>query len=156
MVEFITATDYILKYFEAISTPSDISGITENVPRDMAGRERNSSAGPSSGTAMSTPGAGFTPEQWTSLVSLIRAVATFTATPAPESPPNREWKAEEVGFFDPSLEDPQDVTIVTVGRHSFYRDVYAFVDRLKDMAKQRPSEKLRTVLPKCFRGDVQM
>lgn len=62
-------------------------------------------------------------------------------------PNQREWKAEEVGFFDSDYEDANDSPIVTVGRHSLYRDVYTFVGRLKGLAKQRYIDKLRNVLP---------
>ena len=59
-----------------------------------------------------------------------------------------------MGFFNNSIEDPNNTPIVIVGRHLFYRDVYIFVDRLKDLAKLRPPKKLRTILPKCFRGKL--
>ena len=103
--------------------------------------------------------AGFTPEQWATIINLIRtsAVTTPAATPPPPvDQSQREWKADDIGFFDPGLDDPCDTPIITVGRHSFYRDVYAFVDRLKDIAKQRSTNKLRTVLPKYFRGECQI
>ena len=66
-------------------------------------------------------------------------------------------KADDVGFFDPSYEDAnntsaKDAPVVNAGRHVFYRDVYAFVDRLKDMAHLKGEEKIREVLPTCFRG----
>lgn len=33
----------------------------------------------------------------------------------------------------------------------FYRYIYAFIDRLKDMAPLKADDKLRTVLPQCLR-----
>ena len=98
--------------------------------------------------------AGFTPEQWATIINLIRTSAVTTPTAIPQS--QREWKAEEVGFFDSSLDDVNDAPIVTVDRHSCYRDIYSYVDRLKDLAKQRSPDKLRTILPECFRGDTQI
>ena len=83
-------------------------------------------------------------------------LSTNTPLPPPADPSNREWKAEEVGFFNPGLDDPDNVPIITIGRHSFYRDVYSYVDRLKDLVKQRSPNKLRTILPECFRGNAQI
>ena len=135
----------------------------------MSGEGSSSSSGGSSNSQQQQPaaGAGFTPEQWASLTTLINSIRAVTPAPTMPSPPataavaaadptQREWKAEEVGFFDPGYEDSNDSPIVTVGRHSLYRDVYAFVDRLKDLAKQRHVDKLRTVLPECFRGECQI
>ena len=82
--------------------------------------------------------------------------STNTPSPPPVDPSNREWKAEEVGFFDPSLDDPNNTPIITIGRHSFYRDIYSYVDRLKDLVKQRSPNKLRTILLECFRSNTQI
>ena len=90
------------------------------------------------------------------LTALIRLITNPTTPPPPANQSQREWKADNIGFFDPSLDDPDDTPIVTVGRYSFYRDVYAFVDRLKDIAKQRSADKLRTILPKYFRRECQI
>ena len=38
------------------------------------------------------------------------------------------------------------------GKHTFYRDVYVFVDRMKDVAPVRGEEKLRLALPQCFKN----
>ena len=66
-------------------------------------------------------------------------------------------KADEVGFFDPSYEDPNGSktdpqAVVNAGRHVFYRDVYAFVDRLKDLVYLKGEDKVRELLPTCLRG----
>ena len=166
LTNFDFNTLYILRFIESTPTPSNLSDQTsssiteqtEDIPRNMSG----SNAG--EGSSNPVPGAGFTAEQWASLTALIRGIPQITppgTTPGTTPPPaadlsQREWKAEEIGFFDPGLDDPNDAPIVAVGRHSFYRDVYAFVDRLKDMARQRSADKLRTVLPECFRGECQI
>ena len=107
------------------------------------------------GEGSSRPSAGFTQEQINTLTALIRSLSGQTpaaTTPAGSPPPpppadlsQRDWKAEEVDFFDSGLEEQNDAPIVTVGRHSFYRDVYAYVDRPKHLAKQRSPDKLRTI-----------
>lgn len=42
--------------------------------------------------------------------------------------------------------------MVNVGKNVFYKDIYAFIDRLKDMAPIKGEDKLRTVIPQCLRG----
>ena len=73
-----------------------------------------------------------------------------TPPPVGDDRPDRGWTPEEIGFFDPEAEGTDPV--VNAGKHVFYRDVFAFVDRLKDMAPLKGPEKLRTVLPQCLRG----
>lgn len=84
-------------------------------------------------------------------------------TPPPNDPPNLgmgngngEWKPDDIGYFDPEHDGLANVgaPIVNAGRHVFYRDVYAFVDRLKDMAPLRDEPKLRTALVQCLRGSA--
>lgn len=43
----------------------------------------------------------------------------------------KDWRPEEIGFFNPNCEEPGPV--VTINRHVYYRDVYAFIDRLKTL-----------------------
>lgn len=64
----------------------------------------------------------------------------------------KELDPEEVGFFDPEYEGTG--AVVNAGTNVFYRDVYAFVDRLKDLEQIKGEEKLRVVLPQCFRGSA--
>ncbi len=64
----------------------------------------------------------------------------------------KEWNFDEIDFFDLELEE--DELVVNVDRHVFYRDVYAFVDRLKNMIKSRDDDKLRTILSQCLRDSV--
>lgn len=63
---------------------------------------------------------------------------------------SKEWTAEAIGFFDPGAEGNEPVS--NVGKHVFYKDVYAFVDRLKDVALLKGDDKLRNILPQCLRG----
>ncbi len=65
-----------------------------------------------------------------------------------------QLKADDIGFFDPSYEDPTNSPVVNVGRHVFYRDVYAFIDRLKDLVSLKGEDKTREVLPTCLRGSA--
>lgn len=75
--------------------------------------------------------------------------------PIPEAAPvlvTKELNPEEVSFFDPDYKGSG--AVVNTGKNLFYRDVYAFVDRLKDMEQIKGEEKLRTVVPQCFRGSA--
>ena len=65
---------------------------------------------------------------------------------------NKEWNAEDIGYFDPDYDG--EGPVVSAGKSVYYRDVYAFIERLKDMTPIRGMEKLRTVLPQCFRGSA--
>lgn len=64
-----------------------------------------------------------------------------------------EWKSNDIKYFDLEYDDLANVdsSIVNAIRHVFYRNVYAFVDRLKNMTILREKEKLRIVLSQCFR-----
>ena len=64
--------------------------------------------------------------------------------PTPPTPPKAP-KPEEVGYFDPDYKQEEGHTtakslaynpVVSVGKHIYYTEVYAFVDRLKDLEQQ--------------------
>ena len=63
---------------------------------------------------------------------------------------HKDWRPEEIGFFDPDCEEPG--LDVAIHRPFYYRDVYAFVDRLKDVALLRSMEKTQAILPQLLRG----
>jgi hypothetical protein len=64
----------------------------------------------------------------------------------------KKWIADEIEFFDSNIDD--DDSVVNVDRHVFYKNIYAFVDRLKNMITIREDDKLRTILSQCFRDAV--
>ena len=64
----------------------------------------------------------------------------------------QDWKLDEVDFFDSEYEDANNAFIVNAGRHVFYRNVYAFIDRLKDVVFLRGEDKLRIMIFQCLRG----
>lgn len=68
-------------------------------------------------------------------------------------------RAEEVGYFDPEYQQEQGMShgpVVNAGKHIFYKDVYVFTDRLKDLAAQRGESDIKSVMTACFRGSVLM
>ncbi len=64
----------------------------------------------------------------------------------------KKWIADEIEFFDSNIDD--DDSVVNVDRHVFYKNIYAFVDKLKNMITIREDDKLRTILSQCFRDAV--
>lgn len=102
---------------------------------------------------------GFTETQRAELVTIIQAAfqqQKQSNTPVERrveaSPAVKEWNPDDIGFFDPEYEGSGPV--VNAGKSVFYRDVYAFIDRLKDMEAIRGEDKLRAVIPQCFRGSA--
>lgn len=59
-----------------------------------------------------------------------------------------EIRAEEVGYFDPEYQQERGTKtsgpVVNAGKHVYYRDVYVFIDRLKDLANQRNAITIKT------------
>ena len=64
----------------------------------------------------------------------------------------RKWTCENIEFFDLSIENI--ALVVNVEKHVFYRNIYAFIDRLKDMIVHRKLDKLRNVISQCLREFV--
>ena len=68
-------------------------------------------------------------------------------------------RAEDVGYFDPEYQLEQGISnspIINAGKHVFYKDVYFFTDRLKDLAVQRGEADVKVVMTTCFRGSALM
>ena len=66
-------------------------------------------------------------------------------------------RAEEGGYFDLDHQQQQGTNgpVVKAGKHVFYRHVYIFVDRLKDLAATRPND-VKRVITTCLRGSALM
>jgi hypothetical protein len=60
-----------------------------------------------------------------------------------------KWTIDEIDFFDSNVES--DDSVVNAKRHVFYKNVYVFVNRLKNMINIWENDKLRIVLSQCFR-----
>ena len=61
------------------------------------------------------------------------------------NPLSREWKIEEIGFFKPNNEDSNintSIIIVLSRTYTIYRDIFNFINRLKDMTIRRSKDKL--------------
>ena len=63
--------------------------------------------------------------------------------------------AENVKFFDFDYIDVDNFVIVNVDRHVFYKNIYVFEDRLKNLTKDFIDEqRMRKLISKCLRDEV--
>ena len=61
-------------------------------------------------------------------------------------------RAEDLGYFDPDYESERNEAIVSVGRHIYYRDMFVWIDHLKDLAKNHSEEEVRPMITQALRG----
>ena len=65
------------------------------------------------------------------------------------------WIASDIGFFDPHFNGRSVDTAEAMehsGKDTYYRDVFVFLDRIKDYAETRSPELVRQNLLSCLRG----
>ena len=65
---------------------------------------------------------------------------------------SKNWIVEEVEFFDSTTKESK--SIINLKKHVFYKNIYAFVDRLKDVAIIRENDKIKNVISQCLRDTV--
>ena len=63
-----------------------------------------------------------------------------------------QLKSNDVEYFDSVIEEERSIIIIK--RYIFYKNVYVFVNRLKDVATNKDNEKIRKTLSTCFRNKV--
>ena len=99
------------------------------------------------------------------LEAIIKAVKESIRAEQPQHPPPPQpqqqllapWRLEEFGLFEPDLpvddrHPPGDV--ITVGRDTIYRNVDAFLERMKDAIASKTPEVVRDNLHLCLRGSA--
>ena len=67
------------------------------------------------------------------------------------------FNSSDVGFFDPFYDNKSIDTAPAMehtGKDTFFRDVVAFIDRIKEMARVKGAELLRNNLSTCLRGEA--
>ena len=77
---------------------------------------------------------------------------------------NEALKVENIDYFDSKYQENKlssnqyDVNSLTVSvdRHVFYRDVYVFVNRLKNMMISKSENKIKKVISTCLREVAQI
>ena len=68
---------------------------------------------------------------------------------------NNPWHDEEFGLFEPDLlvnSTHPAGDVITVGRYTYYRNVDAFCERIKDAIATRGSNMVHDNLHLCLRG----
>jgi hypothetical protein len=64
---------------------------------------------------------------------------------------SQKWRPEDIGYFDPGLpESYGQGEIITVGNSIYYRNVYLFVDKIKDTIKQKGIPSVSQNLSTCL------
>ena len=149
-----------------ITPPSESrqsSATTEEIPRTMA--SNNHPSGASSSGAQNQDdnyqGSGFSERQYRAMQAMITAAL---ARPQAGAPPDRSepsslqqdavpgrhsLRADDIGFFNPNAEGEGPV----VGeKHVTFRDVFAFVDRLKEMKRRHSEQQVLAVIVSCLKG----
>jgi hypothetical protein len=66
----------------------------------------------------------------------------------------KKWTIDDIEFFDSQLEENE--LVMNVERNVFYKDIYVFVNRLKNMMNLGEENKLRAILSQCFRESIIM
>ena len=64
----------------------------------------------------------------------------------------KNWIAKKVEFFDFTAEKIESV--INFDKHVFYKNVYAFVNRLKNVNSVRKEDKLRFIISQCLRDTI--
>ena len=63
--------------------------------------------------------------------------------------------SENIDFFDFRRENDKDRdVIVNVDRHIYYKNVFVFIDRFKNLKKNSSDHKVRELVVECLRDDV--
>ncbi len=65
-------------------------------------------------------------------------------------------RAKDVGFFDPEYQDGTTGHVTSAGKYVIYRDVYIFVEMLKNLAYTHADNTVMSIIPECFRGAALM
>ena len=64
-------------------------------------------------------------------------------------------KAKDVGFFNPDTPDEHGLgPVATVGSETVYRDIYTWVERLKDLMHTYGPDEVKWIIQPCLRGSA--
>ena len=76
----------------------------------------------------------------------------------PGHTPVVDLKPETIGFFDPYFIDNTAGPVTSLSKHEIYRDIYIFVDRLKDLVNTRPYTYtiVKNMIPQCLKNSAKM
>ena len=67
--------------------------------------------------------------------------------------PGSKFSPKEIGFFSPRLSEQEGKgDIVQIGTDTYIRDVYYFIERIKDVVRHRGEIEVKSNLTQCLRG----
>ena len=82
----------------------------------------------------------------------IAPIATSTIKPSFTTVKSMPFRADEVDYFNPNLDETQgEGDIVTISKDLWFRDVFLFTDRLKDVANTK-ADAIRSNWTSYLRG----
>ena len=96
----------------------------------------------------------------TSPTAQSAAPAAPAAPPLPPNPPQmtsrqQVLKPKDVGLFNPDVADEHGLgPVATVSSDTVYRDIYTWVERLKDLVYIHGSDDVKQVIQPCLRGSA--
>ena len=64
----------------------------------------------------------------------------------------KDWNVDDIEFFNFATKNTD--SIVNINKHVFYKNIYAFTNKLKNMTTIKSDSKLKTVISQCFREFV--
>ena len=82
----------------------------------------------------------------------MRSSADAAAQDVADSPRIEKLRAENLEYFDPEFESEHNETIVSSERHVYYRDMFVWIDHLKDLCKTHEEDEVRFKIIQAFRG----
>ena len=89
----------------------------------------------------------------TSMQGMMEAMRPPVGAAAQDDPPRTgKLRAEDLGYFDPEFESEHNEFIVSSGRHVYYRDMFVWIDHLKDLCKTHGEDEIRPKITQAFRG----
>ena len=80
-----------------------------------------------------------------------------TGTGVIAGPAKERFNPDDVGFFDPFYDSKSADTgpaIEHAGKSTYFRDIHVFIDRVKDVARAKGEEIIRSNLQICLRGSA--
>ena len=93
----------------------------------------------------------------TSIQSIMEAMRPPVGAVAQDvADPSRigKLRAEDLEYFDPEFESEHNEAIVSSGRHVYYRDMFVWIDHLKNLCKIHGEDEVRPKVTQAFRGGV--
>lgn len=71
-----------------------------------------------------------------------------------DSPRTNKLRAEDLRYFDPDFESEHNESIVSSRRHVYYRDMFVWIDHIKNLIKNHSEAEVRSMIIQALRGGV--